>query len=384
MSKAMRSILAILTVVAIIALAFGIGYNMGGAPADDGEGLGVVEEAWGLIFRDYVDRDRLDSGELSKGAIQGIIEALDDPYTSYIDAETYEVGMSGLEGEIEGIGAQVGIREEKLTIIAPIPDSPAAQAGLRAEDVILEIDGASTAEMSIVEAVLKIRGPKGTPVTLLILHKGEAEPEKIEIVRDTIELSSVTLHMMGNIARLQITHFSRRTATELQAALQEMEQAGATGIVLDLRGNPGGILDTVIEVASYFLKDGVVVKVVDNRGTETSMEVKAREIVTDLPMVVLVNGTSASGSEVLAGALQDHKRAEVAGEQTFGKGSVNVPRELQDGSGLYITTARWLTPNGRLIEGEGIEPDIKLALEGDEAIDWAIEYLIDQKLYDRG
>lgn len=378
MSKSMRSILIILTVVSIIALAFGIGYNMGGAPAGDGEGLGVVEEAWGLIFRDYVDRDRLDSAELGKGAIQGMIEALDDPYTSYIDAETYEVGMSGLEGEIEGIGAQVGIREEKLTIIAPIPNSPAAKAGLKAEDVILEIDGASTADMSIVEAVLNIRGPKGTPVSLLILHKGETEPQTIEIVRDTIELSSVTLKMTGNIALLQITHFSKRTATELQTALQDMEQAGATAIILDLRGNPGGILDAVIEVASYFLKDGVVVKVVDNRGTETSLEVKSQGMVTELPMVVLVNGTSASGSEVLAGALQDHGRADVAGEQTFGKGSVNVPRELQDGSGLYITTARWLTPNGRLIEGEGIEPGIKLALEGEEAIDWAIEYLINK------
>ncbi len=384
MSNAMKYTLIVITFIAVIALTFGIGYNLGRSPAVAGEGLGVVEEAWDIIFRDYVDRDRLDSGELSKGAIEGMIDTLDDPYSSYIDADAYEVGMSGLEGEIEGIGAQVGIRDEKLTVIAPIPNSPAAQAGLKAEDVILEIDGVSTAEMSIVAAVLKIRGPKGTPVTLLIQHKDAAEPEEIKIVRETIELSSVDLEMMGHIAHLSITHFSRRTATELQAALQDMERAGATAIILDLRGNPGGILDTVIEVASYFLKDGVVVKVVDNRGTETALEVKPQEIVTELPMVVLVDGSSASGSEVLAGALQDHGRAAVAGNQTFGKGSVNVPRELQDGSGLYITTARWLTPNGRLIEGEGIEPDIKLALEGEEAIDWAIEYLINEGLINRG
>lgn len=375
MSKDMKYTLIIITLIAVIALTFGIGYNLGRAPAGVGEGLAVVEEAWDIIFRDYVDRDQLDSGELSKGAIEGMIDALDDPYSSYIDADAYEIGMSGLEGEIEGIGAQVGIREEQLTIIAPIPNSPAAQAGLKAEDVILEIDGVSTEEMSLVEAVLKIRGPKGTSVALLIQHKGETEPEIIEIVRETIELSSVGLEMMGDIAHLSITHFSRRTATELQTTLQDVERAGAAGIILDLRGNPGGILDTVIEVASYFLKDGVVVKVVDNRGGETSLEVKSREIVTELPMVVLVDGTSASGSEVLAGALQDHGRATVAGNQTFGKGSVNVPRELQDGSGIYITTARWLTPSGRLIEGEGVKPDIELALEGDEAIDWAIEYL---------
>ena len=375
MSKGMKSVLIVLTLIAVIALTFGIGYNLGRTPADGKKGLGVVEEAWGLIFRDYVDRDRLDADVLSKGAIEGMVKALDDPYTSYIDAETYKVGMSGLEGEIEGIGAQVGIREEKLTIIAPIPNSPADKAGLKAEDVILEIDGVSTAEMSLVEAVLKIRGPKGTSVSLLIQHKDAAGPEEIKIVRETIELSSVALEMKGNVAHLQITHFSRRTATELQATLQEMEQAGAKDIIVDLRGNPGGILDAVVEVASYFLKDGVVVKVVDNGGGETFLNVKPREIVTALPMVVLVDGASASGSEVLAGALQDYGRATVAGNQTFGKGSVNVPRELQDGSGLYITTARWLTPNGRLIEGEGIKPDIELELEGDEAVQWAIEYL---------
>jgi len=379
MSNKMKSTLVVLTLVAVIALAFGIGYNMGRSPAGGGEGVGIVEEAWDIIFRDYVDRDELDSGELSKGAIEGMIEALDDPYSSYIDAETYEIGMSGLEGEIEGIGAQVGMREEKLTIISPIPDSPAAQAGLRADDVILEIDSESTVDMGLVEAVLKIRGPKGTTVRLLIQHKDEAEAVEIEIVRATIELPSVVPEMMGDIAHLKITHFSKRTATELQDALQDIEQAGAKGIILDLRGNPGGILETVIEVASYFLKDGVVLKVMDNRGGETSLEVKSQEIVTELPMVVLVNGFSASGSEVLAGALQDHGRATVAGNATFGKGSVNVPRELQDGSGLYITTARWLTPNGRRIEGEGIEPDIVLELEGDEAIDWAIEYLESQQ-----
>jgi len=379
MSNTMKIILVILTFIAIIALSFGTGYNMGRSPAAGGEGLGLVEEAWDIIFRDYVDRDRLETGEISKGAIKGMVEALDDPYSSYIDAETYEIGMSGLEGEIEGIGAQVGIREEKLTVISPILDSPAAQAGIRAEDVILEIDGESTVEMSLVEAVLKIRGPKGTTVRLLIQHQDETGPVEIEIVRATIEMPSVALAMKEDIAYLRLTHFSRRTATELQTALQDIERANAKGIILDLRGNPGGILETVVEVTSYFLKDGVVVKVVDNKGGEMSLEVKSQEIVNELPVVVLVNGYSASGSEVLAGALQDHGRATVAGSRTFGKGSVNVPRELQDGSGLYITTARWLTPNGRLIEGEGIKPDIELELEGEEAIQWAIDYLESQQ-----
>ena len=335
----------------------------------------LVEEAWDIIFRDYVEREQLEPSELSKGAIEGMIEALDDPYTSYIDAETYEIGMSGLEGEIEGIGAQVGMREEKLTIISPIPESPADRAGLKPEDVVLEIEGESTAGMSMIEAVLKIRGPKGTTVTLLIQHKDEAEPVEVSITRATIELVSVVVEMKGDIARLRITHFSKRTAAELETTLQEIEQADARAIILDLRGNPGGILETVIQVASQFLKEGVVLKVVDNQGEQTVLEVKPKAVVNELPMVVLVNEFSASGSEVLAGALQDHGRATIAGSQTFGKGSVNVPRELQDGSGLYITTARWLTPDGRRIEGEGIEPDIQLELEGEEAIQWAIDYL---------
>lgn len=379
MSNHMKYALIVLTFIAIIALSFGIGYNLGRAPVGGEGGLGVVEEAWNIIFRDYVERDRLEPQELSKGAIEGMIEVLDDPYTSYLDAETYEIGMSGLEGEIEGIGAQVGIREERLTIISPIPDSPADQAGLRADDIVLEIEGESTVDMSMIEAVLKIRGPKGTTVALLIQHRDETEPVLIDIVRATIELPSVMVEMMGDMAHLRITHFSRRTAEEIQATLAEIDNANAKGIILDMRGNPGGILDTVIEVASYFLKDGVVVKVVSNNGEEQSLEVEPGGMVNDLPVVVLVNGYSASGSEVLAGALQDHGRATVAGSQTFGKGSVNVSRKLQDGSGIYITIARWLTPNGRLIEGKGIKPDIELELEGEEAIQWAIDFLQNQE-----
>jgi len=379
MSNHMKYTLIVLTFIAIIALAFGSGYNLGRAPVGGEGGLGVVEEAWNIIFRDYVERDQREPREISKGAIEGMIEVLDDPYTSYLDAETYEIGMSGLEGEIEGIGAQVGMREEKLTIISPIPDSPAAQAGLRADDVVLEIDGESTVDMSMVEAVLKIRGPKGTTVTLLIQRQDGAEPVLVEIVRATIELPSVITEMVGDIAHIKITHFSRRTAEEMQAALAEIESANAQGIILDMRGNPGGILETVIDVASYFLEDGVVVKVVGGNGEEQSLEVEAGRKVTELPVVVLVNAYSASGSEVLAGALQDHGRATVAGSQTFGKGSVNVSRRLQDGAGLYITTARWLTPNGRLIEGEGIKPDIELDLEGEEAIQWAIDFLKNQE-----
>jgi len=379
MSRTVRFLVIGLILVAMLALSFGTGYNLGRTPSGPSDGLEVVKQAWNIIFDDYVDRDQLDSNALSQGAIEGMIEALDDPYSSYLDAETHQLGLSSLEGEIEGIGAQVAIRDEQLTIIAPIADSPAAKAGIRAGDVVLEIDGSPTAEMSLAEAVLNIRGPKGTSVRLLILHQDETEPEEIEIVRAKIELASVRFEMREDFAYINITHFSGRTTEELLPILESLNEQEARGIIIDLRGNPGGILDIVIDVVSYFLPDGVVVNVVDNQEKHTALEVKPSTVTTDLPMVVLVNGFSASGSEVLAGALQDHGRATIAGSQTFGKGSVNVIRQLKDGSGLYITTARWLTPNGRLIEGEGIKPDHQLELEGEEAIQWAIDYLKSHK-----
>ena len=374
MSKIMKFIIGLL-LVAVLALCFGTGYNLGRIPPGPSEGLEIVKQAWNIIFDDYVDRDQLDSSTLSQAAIEGMVEALDDPYSSYLDAEAHQLGLSSLEGEIEGIGAQVAIREEQLTIIAPIADSPAAKAGIRAGDIVLEIDGRSTSEMSLAEAVLNIRGPKGTSVRLIILHQDETEPEEIEIVRAKIELSSIRFEMKGDIAYINITHFSMRTSEELLTVLESMNEEEVGGIILDLRSNPGGILDEVIDVVSYFLTEGVVVSVVDNQGERTALEVKPSEVSTDLPTVVLVDSFSASGSEVLAGALQDHGRAIIAGSKTFGKGSVNVLRQLQDGSGLYITTARWLTPDGRLIEGEGITPDHGLELEGEEAIQWAIDYL---------
>ena len=375
MSRTVRLIIIGVVFIAVIALSFGTGYNMGRNPLGSGKSFEVVKQAWNVIFNDYVDRDQLDAGTLEQGAIEGMVKALDDPYSAYLDAETHQLGLSSLEGEIEGIGAQVAIKDEQLTVIAPIADSPAAKAGIRAGDIILEIDGKPTAEMSLVEAVLSIRGPGGTSVRLLVRHQDETEPVEIEIVRARIELVSVRFEMREDIADITITYFSSRTNEELIPVLANLTGQGAKGIILDLRGNPGGVLDVVVDVASHFISDGVVVNVVDNRGRRTAIEVKPTEVTTELPMVVLVNGSSASGSEVLAGALQDYGRAAIAGRQTFGKGSVNIIRQLKDGSALYLTTARWLTPNGRPIEGVGIAPDHVLDLEGEEMLQWAVDYL---------
>lgn len=372
MSKTIKIIVITLLLGVILALSFGAGYALGTRTP---QGLDTVAQAWNIILHDYVDKDRLDTNTLSQAAIKGMVEALDDPYTSYLDVETYQLGLSSFEGKFEGIGAQVAIKDEQLMIIAPIADSPAAKAGIRAGDIILEINGRSASEMSLAEAVLTIRGPKGTSVRLVILHQGETKPEEIEIVRAEIDLPSVHFEMRGDIAYINLTYFSERTKEELSPVLHSITREAASGIILDLRSNPGGLLEAVIDVASYFLKEGVVVYVVDNQGERTALMVKPNGVATDLPMIVLVDSYTASGSEVLVGALQDYERAKIAGTRTYGKGSVNILRQLKDGSGLYISTARWLTPNGRLIEGEGLYPDYELELDGEDAIGWAIDYL---------
>jgi carboxyl-terminal processing protease len=371
MSKKMKIALSLFLAV-IIALAFAAGCFANGVSDTPKSDFDIVEQAWEIILQDYVENDQIDTAALAQGAVRGMVEALDDPYTSFLDAEAYQLSLTSLEGSFEGIGAYVTIKDEQLMIISPIADSPADKAGIRAGDIILEIDGQPTTGMSLVEAVLLVQGPGGTRVELLVLHEGETEPELISIVRAVIEVPSVDFEMREEFAYIKITEFSERTAVELSAVMKVASQA--SGIILDLRGNPGGLLDTVIDVAGFFLREGVVVDVVDNEGNHKVYSVRPSGQTTDLPMVVLVDEYSASGSELLAGALQDYGRATVAGTTTFGKGSVDILRRLSDGSGIYITNARWLTPKGRLIEGVGIYPDYEL-VEGEDAIQWAIDYL---------
>jgi len=376
MSRKNALLLSLLS-VAVIVISFGFGYVLGIVAAPQDPAFASVEQAWNIILNDYVEKDRIDADQLSQAAIEGMLELLDDPYTTYLDKESYQFSFGDLEGKFEGIGAVITVDDNnQIVVVAPIMGAPAAEAGIRPGDTILEVDGVSTSGMGLYEVILDVRGPKGTSVNLLILHSGETEPVEIEIVRDEIKVDSVFLEMQGDIAYIQISEFNERTNEELSPVLEAVDAASATGIILDLRSNPGGLLQTVVDVTSRFVDEGLlVVSIRDNDGNMEDLKANKQQITTDLPMVVLVDSFSASGSEVVSGALQDYGRAIIVGSTTYGKGSVNYLQQLADGSGIYITAARWLTPNGNLIEGKGIVPDVELELEGYDAIQWAIDFL---------
>ena len=376
-----------LLIVLLILLSFGIGFGLSQALSDGAHEevppeFDTLWEVWQSLSEDYVNKEALDPEELTQGAIEGLIEALGDPYTAYLDPETYELVWSQFEGSFEGIGAVVTMEDGELTVISPIRGTPAERQGIKAGDRILEINGEATSGMTLTEAVLKIRGPKGTAVTLLILHRGETEPVEIEITRAEIDIDTVYLEMLpGNIAHIELIHFSLRTDQEVSSVLEDALRSGATAIILDLRGNPGGLLNTVINVAEEFLDGGTILYQADDDGNVIE-EWKASSggLAADLPLAVLVDGGSASGSEVLAGALQDHGRAPLIGTTTYGKGSVQLIHELSDGSALYVTSARWLTPNGHLIEGQGLTPDFEVPITEEDlaqGIDPQLERAID-------
>jgi carboxyl-terminal processing protease len=378
MSRRTAILLGLLS-VAILIISFGFGYILGLVATPQDPAFASVEQVWDIILDDYVEKEKVDVDQLSQAAIEAMLDLLNDPYTTYLDEESYQLSFGDLAGKFEGIGAVITVNEDgQIVVVAPIAGAPATEAGIQPGDVILEVDGVSTTGMGLYEVILKVRGPKGTSVSLLVLHPGGTEPVKVSIIRDEIAVESVNLEMKDDIAYIQISEFNERTNEELTPVLEAINNDNVRGIILDLRSNPGGLLQTVIDVASRFLDEGMlVVSIRDSEGNLEKLEANNQKITTNLPMLVLVDSFSASGSEVLSGALQDHSRATIAGSTTYGKGSVNYLQQLADGSGIYITAARWLTPSGSLIEGEGVVPDVKLELEGDEAIWWAVDFLHD-------
>ena len=343
-----------------------------------------LSEVWELLNREAIDGEDIDPRTISDGAIRGMLTALGDPYAGFLDREQFSLESEDIRGFFGGIGAEVGVRNGSIIIISPMPDAPAEAAGIRAGDLILEVDGQSIRGLSLLEVVQLIRGDKGTRVTLLLRHLNSSEPVSIEIERDIINLKSVTLLMqVGRIGHLRLSGFTGTTNKDLEEALERFERSQGVGLVLDLRNNPGGLVSSVVDVASQFINDGLVLYQVDAKGNRRNWEAKSGGKALEIPMVVLVNEFSASASEVFTGAIIDNDRAMVIGTTTFGKGSVTNLWPLNDGSGVNFTTARWFTPNGSLIEGEGLTPDVVLEpLDKDEDedlhLDKAIEILKEQ------
>lgn len=324
----------------------------------------VFWKVWDIIKNKYIGRDTITDAQLFYGALKGTVEALEDPYSVFLNPKSSKEFSQELEGKFEGIGAEIGIRKERLTIIAPLPDSPAAKAGLKSLDKITAIDDIDTTDLSLDEAIQLIRGNKGTPVTLTVQREGQTDLLKITIVRDTIKINSVSLEYKDNIAYLKISNFNSDTGGLFLESANDILSKSPKGIILDLRNNPGGYLDTAVELSGYWVPSGETVVKEEMSNAELNQEYRSHgnAQLKNFKTVVLINGGSASASEIMAGALQDWQLAKVVGINSFGKGSVQELEQLSDGSSLKITIARWLTPQGRLIEENGITPDIEVEL----------------------
>jgi carboxyl-terminal processing protease len=344
-------------------------------------------QAWDLVHTRFVDQP-VDDTALMRGSIVGMLEALGDEHTSYMDPDQYLQANTELSGEYEGIGAWVDTGGEYLTIVAPMPESPAEKAGVKAGDVIIGVDGEDMTGIDPTLVVHRVLGPKGTTVRLTLKREGTPDPIEVSVVRGSILVPSVESKMLdGDVAYVQLLTFGDETTSDLRAALSTLMAEGPRGLVLDLRGNGGGYLNTAVEVTSEFLAEGVVLTERFGDGNEEVYRARSGGPATEIPMVVLIDAGSASASEIVAGALQDHGRAILVGETTYGKGSVQDWVTLDgDGGAVRVTVARWYTPNNRQINEAGLKPDLEvliseedIAAGSDPQLDRAIEALLAQQ-----
>jgi carboxyl-terminal processing protease len=340
------------------------------SPAADN--FGVFWEAWKVVQDEFYG-ELPENLDVTYGAIRGSLRALGDPYTVFTDPEDTAVNRPNLEGEFEGIGAYVTQNEDgQLVIQTPMRGQPAERAGVLPGDIVVKVDGQDIGGMDINDAVLLIRGPKGTTVELTIFREGEEDVLTIPVVRDRIEIPSVNqarlLEEEGapEVGYLQLTEFAADTRVELEKEMDALRAGGAEALIVDVRNNPGGFLSTAIEVSSEFIDEGVIVIQEDNEGHRKREFARPGGHWLDLPVVVLVNRGSASASEILAGAIRDHDRGLLVGDTTFGKGSVQNVHTLSDESQLRVTVAVWLTPDGHLIHEQGIAPDVEIAITDED------------------
>ena len=335
----------------------------------------LIKKTLDQIFVNYVNQDKIDLEKMTYGAISGMVDALDDPYTEFFDPKGTEDLQETITGSFEGIGLQIAIRDKKLTAISPIKGTPAEKAELKPKDIIIAIDGESTSNLSINEAVNKIRGEKGTKVTLTIERDGSSFD--VDIVRAVINVPTVDWELIGsdNIAHLGIYHFSNTTYQDFKKVASEILNSEAKGIILDLRGNPGGLVSQAVDIAGWFLNKGQIVIVErDKDGNEVETKSSGPSNLSHYPLVILIDEGSASAAEILAGAIKDNKDTLTVGEKSFGKGTVQKVISLSDKLTLKVTIAEWLTPNRNVIDGSGKTPDIEIEYnENDSQLEKALE-----------
>ncbi len=325
-------------------------------------------KVWNLVKEKHINRDKLNAQDMVYGAISGMLKSTGDPYTSFFDPKENKAFSQDIDGSFEGIGAELGIKDNLLTIIAPLDGSPAQKAGLRAGDKIIKINDKIVSDMTIDESVALIRGKKGTTVKLTILSQGEKDTKDISIVRDTIEVKSVKLTITNdNIARIEITKFGENTDSEFNAAMATIIPKHVNGLIIDLRNDPGGLLDKAIAIANKMIPGGkVIVSEEDSFGKKEDFKTTGGDMLSQIPTVVLINEGSASASEILAGALRDDQHLTLIGTKSFGKGTVQELINLPGSSSVKITVAKWLTPNGDYIMEKGITPDVEVKMTPDD------------------
>ena len=404
-----KKITEILFILSFVILLFGSGYKLGeyranqkkiekpsyniinvnNKAAEKNLDFSLFWETWDKVEQKFIDKKKLDPKKMFYGAIKGMVASLDDHYTFFLTPEENKQSKDDLGGRFEGIGAQLGMKDNRVIVVAPLKNSPAEKAGVKAGDFINKVDGNSTKEWSLTYAVSKIRGPKGTKVKLTLEREGKEL--EITITRDQINVPSVELSYEKNIAILKLNQFGENTIDEWDKAVFEIKnkwlKKEVKGMVLDLRDNPGGYLEGSVYLASEFLPMGkVVVRQESTNFPNKDYKVLRQGELLDIPLVVLINKGSASASEILAGALRDYKRAKIIGEKSFGKGSVQEAVDLKEGAGLHVTVAKWILPGGDWINSKGIDPEIKVEnqiKEGntptrsdDKQLDKALEILL--------
>lgn len=332
------------------------------AASSNATALSKVDKAYNLILNNYVEK--VDKAELEEGAIKGMLSTLDDPYSVYMDKDSAKQFEQALDSSFEGIGAEISAEDDKVIIVSPIKDSPAEKAGIKANDEIVKVDGESVQGFDLYDVTQKIRGEKGTKVELEIVRQGLEKPLQIAVVRD--EVPQITVHSSvkreggENIGYIEITSFSQETASEFHKALQEQEQQGIAGLIVDVRGNPGGLLTSVNEILGEFVTSDKPYVQIEHRDGETEQFYSDLKQKKDYPVVLLVDNGSASASEIMAGAMKEAENYTLIGEKTFGKGTVQQAVPMEDGSKIKLTLFKWLTPDGNWIHKKGIEPNLEV------------------------